>query len=114
MESFTCVQTLLRHQGSVAALAVTKGRIFSGAVDSTVKVSYSHGLALVSHNSVWRGQFSTEKQIVSPVMYFIGVIVFVSQYQGYMMILKLLFKEKMHAEWYFFCFDLKQGFCNSC
>ncbi|KAK2571765.1 E3 ubiquitin-protein ligase TRAF7 [Acropora cervicornis] len=38
LESFTCVQTLLRHQGSVAALAVTKGRIFSGAVDSTVKV----------------------------------------------------------------------------
>ena len=39
LESFTCVQTLLRHQGSVAALAVSKGRIFSGAVDSTVKVT---------------------------------------------------------------------------
>ena len=38
LESFTCVQTLLRHQGSVAALAFNKGRIFSGAVDSTVKV----------------------------------------------------------------------------
>lgn len=39
LESFSCVQTLLRHQGSVAALAVSKGRIFSGAVDSTVKVT---------------------------------------------------------------------------
>lgn len=34
-----CTQTLLRHQGSVTALAVSRGRLFSGAVDSTVKVS---------------------------------------------------------------------------
>lgn len=34
-----CSQTLVRHQGSVASLAVSRGRIFSGAVDSTVKVS---------------------------------------------------------------------------
>ena len=33
-----CSQTLVRHQGSVACLAVSRGRIFSGAVDSTVKV----------------------------------------------------------------------------
>lgn len=33
-----CTQTLLRHQGSVTALAVSRGRLFSGAVDSTVKV----------------------------------------------------------------------------
>ena len=33
-----CVQTLIRHQGSVTALAVSRGRLFSGAVDSTVKV----------------------------------------------------------------------------
>ena len=33
-----CVQTLLRHQGSVTSLAVSRGRLFSGAVDSTVKV----------------------------------------------------------------------------
>ncbi|CAB3989876.1 E3 ubiquitin- ligase TRAF7 isoform X1 [Paramuricea clavata] len=38
LESLACVQTLLRHQGSVSALAVSKGRIFSGAMDSTVKV----------------------------------------------------------------------------
>ena len=38
LESFTCVQTLLRHQGSVACLVASRGRIFSGAVDSTVKV----------------------------------------------------------------------------
>lgn len=36
-----CTQTLLRHQGSVTALAVSRGRLFSGAVDSTVKVSAS-------------------------------------------------------------------------
>ena len=33
-----CVQTLIRHQGSVTSLAVSRGRLFSGAVDSTVKV----------------------------------------------------------------------------
>lgn len=36
-----CTQTLLRHQGSVACLAVSRGRIFSGSVDSTVKVDHS-------------------------------------------------------------------------
>lgn len=36
-----CTQTLLRHQGSVACLAVSRGRIFSGSVDSTVKVGNS-------------------------------------------------------------------------
>ena len=35
-----CVQTLIRHQGSVTSLAVSRGRLFSGAVDSTVKVGY--------------------------------------------------------------------------
>lgn len=35
-----CTQTLLRHQGSVTALAVSRGRLFSGAVDSTVKVAH--------------------------------------------------------------------------
>nr|XP_006823995.1 PREDICTED: E3 ubiquitin-protein ligase TRAF7-like [Saccoglossus kowalevskii] len=38
MENMICTQTLLRHQGSVACLAVSRGRLFSGAVDSTVKV----------------------------------------------------------------------------
>jgi len=33
-----CVQTLFRHQGSVTTLAVSRGRLFSGSVDSTVKV----------------------------------------------------------------------------
>ena len=37
LESMACVQTLLRHQGSVSALVVSRGRIFSGAMDSTVK-----------------------------------------------------------------------------
>uniref|UniRef100_A0AAU6MX40 Tumor necrosis factor receptor-related factor 7 n=1 Tax=Argopecten irradians TaxID=31199 RepID=A0AAU6MX40_ARGIR len=38
MDNMICTQTLLRHQGSVACLAQSRGRIFSGAVDSTVKV----------------------------------------------------------------------------
>ena len=36
-----CVQTLFRHRGSVTTLAVSRGRLFSGSVDSTVKVSES-------------------------------------------------------------------------
>ncbi|XP_074660670.1 E3 ubiquitin-protein ligase TRAF7-like [Tubulanus polymorphus] len=38
MDNLICTQTLVRHQGSVACLAVSRGRLFSGAVDSTVKV----------------------------------------------------------------------------
>lgn len=41
MDNMICTQTLLRHQGSVACLAVSRGRIFSGSVDSTVKVGNS-------------------------------------------------------------------------
>ena len=33
-----CKQTLIRHAGSVACLAVLKGRLFSGGIDSMVKV----------------------------------------------------------------------------
>lgn len=43
-----CTQTLLRHQGSVACLAVSRGRIFSGSVDSTVKVDHSTEDCVVS------------------------------------------------------------------
>lgn len=43
MDNMICTQTLLRHQGSVTALAVSRGRLFSGAVDSTVKVSVLAG-----------------------------------------------------------------------
>ncbi|XP_071963692.1 E3 ubiquitin-protein ligase TRAF7-like isoform X1 [Antedon mediterranea] len=38
MENKTCQQALIRHQGSVTCLAVSRGRLFSGAVDNTVKV----------------------------------------------------------------------------
>ena len=38
LDNMNCVQTLIRHQGSVTSLAVSRGRLFSGAVDSTVKV----------------------------------------------------------------------------
>lgn len=52
MDNMICTQTLLRHQGSVTALAVSRGRLFSGAVDSTVKVGLLslllHGLGLSS------------------------------------------------------------------
>ena len=33
-----CKQTLIRHTGSVACLCVSKGRLFSGGIDSMVKV----------------------------------------------------------------------------
>lgn len=45
MDNMICSQTLVRHQGSVASLAVSRGRIFSGAVDSTVKVIECRNLA---------------------------------------------------------------------
>ncbi|XP_064610459.1 LOW QUALITY PROTEIN: E3 ubiquitin-protein ligase TRAF7-like [Liolophura sinensis] len=38
MDNMICSQTLARHEGSVACLAVARGRLYSGAVDSTVKV----------------------------------------------------------------------------
>jgi len=38
MDNMICTQTLVRHEGSVACLAVSRGQIFSGAMDSTVKV----------------------------------------------------------------------------
>jgi len=38
LDNMQCVQTLFRHQGSVTTLAVSRGRIFSGSVDRTVKV----------------------------------------------------------------------------
>lgn len=37
-----CKQTLIRHAGSVACLAVSKGRLFSGGIDSMVKVCNSN------------------------------------------------------------------------
>ncbi|CAD5123430.1 DgyrCDS11780 [Dimorphilus gyrociliatus] len=38
LDNLICTQTLARHQGSVACLAVSRGRVFSGAVDGQVKV----------------------------------------------------------------------------
>ncbi|PIK61721.1 putative E3 ubiquitin-protein ligase [Apostichopus japonicus] len=40
MEKMICTQTLIRHTGSVACLAVSRGIVFSGAVDGTVKVRW--------------------------------------------------------------------------
>ena len=61
-----CVQTLIRHEGSVSCLTVSRGRLFSGAVDSTIKVCVQHiynnaiyfiiiGLAVMLHLGVWLG-----------------------------------------------------------
>ncbi|XP_064406135.1 E3 ubiquitin-protein ligase TRAF7-like [Halichondria panicea] len=38
MEHMTCAQTLIRHDSSVTCLAIQRGRLFSGSVDSTIKV----------------------------------------------------------------------------
>ena len=38
LENLQCVQTMFRHQEGVTSLAVGRGRLFSGSVDSTVKV----------------------------------------------------------------------------
>lgn len=38
MEHMTCAQTLVRHESSVTCLAIQRGRLFSGSVDSTIKV----------------------------------------------------------------------------
>jgi len=38
MENMLCTQILDRHQGNVTSLAVSRGHVFSGSVDQTVKV----------------------------------------------------------------------------
>ena len=38
MELMNCAQILARHEGSVTCVLASKGRVFSGAVDSTLKV----------------------------------------------------------------------------
>ena len=64
IEHMRCVQTLIRHEGSVSCLTVSRGRLFSGAVDSTIKVCVEHtmilsfiftiiGLAVMLHLGVW-------------------------------------------------------------
>ena len=37
-DHMTCAQTLIRHESSVTCLAMSRGRLFSGSVDSTIKV----------------------------------------------------------------------------
>ncbi|XP_025081950.1 E3 ubiquitin-protein ligase TRAF7-like [Pomacea canaliculata] len=54
MDNMICTQTLVRHQGSVACLAVSRGRIFSGALDSTVKVWQVGTQPPVTMCRVWR------------------------------------------------------------
>lgn len=40
LELMNCAQTLARHEGSVTCLIASRGKIYSGAVDSTLKVGY--------------------------------------------------------------------------
>ena len=52
-----CVQTLIRHENSVSCLAVFRGRLFSGSVDSTVKVRayyISITMLLINVLQVWQ------------------------------------------------------------
>lgn len=63
MDNMICTQTLLRHQGSVACLAVSRGRIFSGSVDSTVKVGNSTEDFVVSVYNYKKSFFSFKKKI---------------------------------------------------
>merc|ERR1739848_123428 len=37
MENMVCTQSLIRHTAAVTSLAVSRGRIFSGSQDNTVK-----------------------------------------------------------------------------
>lgn len=62
-----CTQTLLRHQGSVACLAVSRGRIFSGSVDSTVKVGNSTEDFVVLVYSYKKSFFSLKKKIETSI-----------------------------------------------
>lgn len=77
MDNMICTQTLLRHQGSVTALAVSRGRLFSGAVDSTVKVGCSY-ITLLSWRSVclsfnnvvfWLFRYGRAKPVTANVTY---------------------------------------------
>lgn len=63
MDNMICTQTLLRHQGSVACLAVSRGRIFSGSVDSTVKVDNSTKDFVVLVYSYKKSFFCFKKKI---------------------------------------------------
>ena len=38
MELLTCAQTMSRHEGSVTALTIARGSIYSAAVDGSIKV----------------------------------------------------------------------------
>lgn len=50
MQHMTCAQTLVRHESSVTCLAISRGRLFSGSVDSSIKVSTTKQV-FASHNT---------------------------------------------------------------
>lgn len=52
-----CVQTLIRHENSVSCLAVFRGRLFSGSVDSTIKVSMEY---IITHLFIMFYRYGSE------------------------------------------------------
>ena len=48
----SCIQTLIRHENSVSCLAVFRGRLYSGSVDSTIKVSTASSLSFYTQYCV--------------------------------------------------------------
>lgn len=46
----TCAQTLVRHESSVTCLAISRGRLFSGSVDSSIKVCTSENRFQYTHS----------------------------------------------------------------
>ena len=38
LDTFQCIQSLIRHTSSVAAIAYSKGKIFSAGADNQIKV----------------------------------------------------------------------------
>ena len=63
-----CVQTLIRHENSVSCLAVFRGRLFSGSVDSTIKVRACISIILLFINVSHR--YGSEFYCILNLMYF--------------------------------------------
>lgn len=60
----SCVQTLIRHENSVSCLAVFRGRLYSGSVDSTIKVSVALSFYLFTQYCVGMAVNSISSYIV--------------------------------------------------
>ena len=63
----TCAQTLIRHESSVTCLAMSRGRLFSGSVDSTIKVRGSH--AYIDHTFINFSQHRSGNECLQFVLF---------------------------------------------